>query len=105
MKVHVGGNVFDCGDYESAKRLAGYFREELEARFTCVRCQKMVALPLREIERPGPTCTIFDASAPDAKLDDWWHFIDAGPGWPHTGWTCDACWAHWLEVVIRYPDE
>lgn len=101
MKVHVGGNVFECGDYESAKRLAGWFRETLAAHFTCVRCQRTAVLPISLIERLPPDCRIFDVSDPAAELAEWWHFIEAGPSWPHTGWICDGCWARWLEAVIR----
>jgi hypothetical protein len=69
MKVHVGGNVFECGDYASAKRLAGWFRETLAARFACARCHRTTAIPLSQIERLPPDCRVLTpVIAPRSRL-------------------------------------
>jgi hypothetical protein len=101
LKVHVGGNDFDCPSYASAKRLAGWFREELyEVRFTCMRRERTASLPVSHVERLPPDCRLFDASAPDAKQADPWHAIENLPG--HQRWFCDECfWNYTWECSSR----
>lgn len=50
MKVHVGGNIFECSDYASAARLAAWFHETLFGRLPCATCQREIEIPIKTIE-------------------------------------------------------